>query len=195
MYVIYPKNLIFLAEPKTGSRSFADWLRSNFRFPSKYDGVTQLNGHHNVPVETLEEFKSQGFRVFCTIRNPWDHYVSWYHYLLKRGPKVAMHALLDQTMSFDEFVRGFDTFQSCGTHADLENYPHRVQWRSALCDDHARFENLTAELSRIMQMPVTMGHENKAQDRKPYREYYTPELADFVARRNKDFILDFNYTF
>jgi hypothetical protein len=200
MYVINPKKLIYLANPKTGSTSFGQyWLKKRFNFGGQ-EGVgiptTQLivtcdgfphpqwGNHHGMDKQFYDQLLSRGYTAFTVIRNPYDHCVSWYHNSGRAN------------CTFDHFIRNFDEIVSPYTLPNAQ--PGNPQVLTKWAQKFARFENLEEDLSEIMGEKVELGHYNQSQNRKPhYREYY--ESEDQIARVThlyRNFLLDFPfYTF
>ena len=199
MYVIHPKKLIYLANPKTGSTSFGMyWLRERFNFADhegRHSNGAELQvcsasefdprwgNHHGMDLKYFEQLKAQGYTSFTVIRNPWDHMVSWYH-----GSGRS-------NIDFRHFVHHFDEIVH---YTWPEKYPGNMQILTEFSDRVARFENLEPDLSEIMGEKVELGTFNECRNRKPYPEYYKGKdehLIEIVRDRNKDFLLDFPYEF
>lgn len=67
-----------ICHPKTGSQSMERVLRSTF-------DARVVNGMHGIDEKECKRIVEAGGSVACTVRNPWDLMVSWYHYCLGNG--------------------------------------------------------------------------------------------------------------
>jgi len=194
VYVIHPKKLIYLANPKTGSTSFGlYWLRERFNFAGT-EGTNVPQGqlvvtsdqfptwrwgnHHGMDKQYFDQLKTRGYTSFTVIRNPWDHAVSWYH-----GSGRA-------NVDFDHFLKNFDEI----VHYTLpDSQPGNPQVLTKWADKVAHFENLESDLSEIMGEKVSLGRYNESRNRKSYQEYYNEETKQLVAHLYRQFLLDFPY--
>ncbi|MEP1963728.1 sulfotransferase family 2 domain-containing protein [Tateyamaria sp.] len=140
---------------------------------------------------------------FAFVRNPWDRIVScWYNkvkvireldFERKKLPKFE-----DLTGEFEEFVDFLETenLTTCNIH-------YRLQTRLIPVDNMdflGRFERFEADLMKILkhlEIPKEDEFEsrNVSEDKRPFQEYYTPDLRDRVAELYKADIQAFNYKF
>lgn len=67
MYIHQEKKIAFIAHPRTASSATAHTLMAM--------GFEILHGHHDIDLPSDLE----GWTVGCTVRNPFDTLVSWYH--------------------------------------------------------------------------------------------------------------------
>lgn len=127
-----------------------------------------------------------GYFKFCVERNPWDKSLSQYH--------MQKHRF---AFTFDEYLERGDLCHNLPAYRDPEN-PGKL-----LVDRVLRYENLMDELGDVFG---TLGvpfegslHVNaKAdyrKDRRPYREVYTDEQREIVARKFADEIALIGYEF
>lgn len=131
---------------------------------------------------------------FAITRNPWDRFVSAFHYL-KRKPASADDAAWAACMlgEFDEFA-AFEAamVRSRDLQARVMMWRHFTPQWFFLCDlrgrllvDHlARFENLEQDLRAIGE---TIGIDARPArvnvvERAAYQEYYSPAGRDLVGR-------------
>lgn len=152
---------------------------------------------------------------FAFVRNPWDRLVSAWIYFrdigngtTPRGPP-APHAAkwfaenLARFPDFESFVRGWVSKANVGrafphfkTQASfLKNRCGRIE-----LDFLGRFERLTEDFERVSRMIGCAGaleNRNRTVSREStsYRQYYTPETADVVARAYREDVRTFGYEF
>jgi len=85
---------VFVHLPRTGGTFVIDVIKKFF--PSAREV-----GHH-LPLELLPS-QYRHLPVLGTVRNPWDFYVSLYHYILAKNPDSILGAWMkDETYSFQE---------------------------------------------------------------------------------------------
>ena len=150
--------------------------------------------------------------VVCVVRNPWDWYVSQYHYAVQRQPPAPE----TRELSFTEATRracegdvdhhlaplmkrdGIDLFSAyirsiAGAVVDRPDF-------TAL-----RFEQLVPELTRFLKKHSALPRELKLALRDeppirtsthgPYRDYYDDDLAELVRTRARWMCKRFRYRF
>ena len=102
--------------------------------------------------------------------------LSHYHFVRQRYSKY------DQNISFEEYLDVADLPYNYTKYTDLDN--------TIIVDRVLRYENLNEELADVFgQLGVpfegSLGPQEKShyrKDRRPYREVYTPEQRDAVAK-------------
>jgi hypothetical protein len=125
--------------------------------------------------------------AFCTIRNPWAWYVSWYHFALEARTNDERFGLLARRgrAPFEEFVwRAFDN-----PKGDLYTRSLRATCHWGLVRDEVtplRLERLRDELGSFLRrvghpVPELPSKRENASDHGPYRDYYDDELRELVA--------------
>lgn len=129
---------------------------------------------------------------FAFVRNPWDRLVSEYEFL-RRKADHGRHRRVAAMHDFGQFVR----FQI--PRQDAYQLNLLVDERGEICLDLiGRFESLEedfAEACRRIGVEVEpLPHLNPS-ERGDYRGYYTPELAELVARHWAAEIAAFGYRF
>lgn len=145
--------------------------------------------------------------TFAFVRNPWDRFVSAFHYL-KRKPMTDDDRLwADQVLAeypdFDSFVSSMmSSRRFLGTVMMWRHFA--PQWwyvadeQGKLAIDHVgRFEDFARELVTVgetLGIDANLVHENKVA-RAHYSEFYTPDSIDFVGRLYKRDIDWFSYRF
>lgn len=144
---------------------------------------------------------------FAFVRNPWDRFVSAFHYL-KRKPlseddRLWAEQVLSECEDFDAFMtrlRASRTF--LGTVMMWRHFA--PQWwyvtdeaGDMQVDHFGRFEDFAKEVGVIgdkLGIETEMVHENKVA-RAHYSDFYTPDSVDFVGRLYKGDIKRFSYQF
>jgi hypothetical protein len=140
-----------------------------------------------MPAETFERY----FK-FAIVRNPWARLVSEYEFLLK-STGHARHQRVRKLGSFGKFV-------------DMQIPRRRAYQLNVLCDRRGkllmdflgRMENLDADWKTIcerIEIPYEPLPKVNVSYRKPYVDYYTPELRDRVACHWAREIETFGYEF
>jgi len=121
---------------------------------------------------------------FCFERNPWDKAVSAY-YFARRGKET-----------------GADDFARFTRSRDLPvDYPRYTIGGAIAVDFIGRYESLDADLAQVCAQlgapapGVLPRAKGDLRPKAPYRELYTPETKDRVARAFKREIVQFRYEF
>jgi len=186
--MIVTDKFVFLHNLRTGGTFLRYVLRDNgvrFRkFPLKHEAWKELTD----PADKAKP-------VIIFVRNPWEWAVSLYSFENQFLPGQNEWA----TGTFEEVVRGkmashqdyFDHF----TDGVPENQLHV-----------GRFENLKADAIRILgevdcpnfgpvKSRILIGNRVQHSLHAHYREYYTADLRDYVAKQNERLIKRFGYSF
>ncbi len=148
--------------------------------------------------------------VLGYVRNPWDWYVSWYHFLRGYRPDNA---------HFNRFsANGANDFAATVRNAcagapagggDFYTFRFRKLAGAGLSSDCltiGRFETLFDDLElflagagvTISDRAMTRMRQGKPQNdgpHRPYREYYDDELRDFVGDSCRTLVERFDYSF
>ena len=174
---------IFVEVPKTGSTSIRHILGHP---PKPHMNIHQIS--QEIDPHTFNSYFKFGF-----VRNPWDRAVSLY----ERREGIQMR----DRMSFDEFVRWMKFASSTCIHP----VPHRYQldWfvnpsGDLQIDYIGRFETLDRDWDHIrtrLGIPDTLPNVNSRENKRDYREYYTPDLASIIRERFAVDIEYFRYSF
>lgn len=174
---------IWARVPKTGSTSIAAALRTLTR-----DECRSVDGKHHLPVlehiPCLDAPLDQYF-VFTFVRNPWDRMVSGYFSRREIRNQEIGHAV-----DFSEYCR-----RSPLRH----QYNNSKQHGEPVAYDFVgRFESLQADFDAVCdrlgfkRMPLPYRNASKHAN---YREYYTAETRDLIARNYARDIDLFGYRF
>ncbi|MCC4243036.1 sulfotransferase family 2 domain-containing protein [Stappia indica] len=204
------RNILFLHVPKCGGsfveQAFLPWIR---RCPSRrirdarghltYCEYTQVFDRHRVDLASMH--------VFTVVRNPWAWHVSWFHYLKEdygRGQSgMPTEVELFQDYDFSDYLRWLADDEAPTsptryirkqqldylTDASGTVAVDRILRQERLADDLAR---MATELDLAVTVPQCRANSSSHGH---YREYYDDFGIDLVARRHRDDIETFGYTF
>jgi hypothetical protein len=215
--VLIHDRFVFIHMPKTAGSFIADALRRELPAGSLVRGKegTLHPGWSEIPVG------ARGLPVLVFVRNPWDWYVSWYHFLMSQKPgSIAYRVLLGNGKNdFATSIRN-----ACGGLVE-PGRPMRVRfvstgddfyaaslrrfcdagWNSALLTV-GRYEFLIDDLAEFLSKAgvplsgesierIRMSRPLKVTAHRPYREYYDDALRDLVGRSCRSLIERFDYHF
>ncbi len=137
--------------------------------------------------EALPEAFYEGLFKFTFVRNPWDLQVSSFHHIRRSWPH-----LVEGREEFEDFLKWrLDPDRPFEPHIETSNQlqtDHLVDLRGNLIVDFlGRYENLQGDFETVCRQigieAPALPHKRKATDRgREYREYYTDETAELVAR-------------
>ena len=144
----------------------------------------------------IGEEKWNRYFKFSVVRNPWDKMVSMFHHRQQNfqnswDSKVMQH----EQMTFPTWIKLLPKLK----HYPQHNLRNQLDWLGGpeTMDYIARFESLADDWDVIRErigcdvpLPRTNGSKHGH-----YREYYTPEARDLVARRFAKDIRHFGYSF
>lgn len=181
MYVSHSLRCVYMAVPRTGSRSVARWLQDDHAARASRKKAVHGN-HHGVDAPVLAECRKMGYRIICPVRNPWDVIVSWWHH----NPNWF-------GLGNAEFPQFVEWFPKHGRNRYLDEGRLYSFW-SQHATRIVKYERLRQDLARILHVPINLPHIGKSA-RGPYQEYYTPELRDYVAEKFAPEIEQYGYRF
>jgi len=185
MYLCPEIKVVFLAQPRTASRSCVHFLQA--RTPMRRH--KQSAGHHSIDIGDLKGYRREGYRVVTAVRNHYDLIVSFYHH----APHWFSRPKGEET--FTNYVYDFATHEK-NQYAE----PHALYGKLQPYASHIiRYENLWDEFSAATGLEVTAEdrqafHMGKS-DRKPYREYYDEDTHRFIAGWYKHEMEEYGYSF
>jgi len=143
MFICPNHNIVFVAVPKTATRSIYEILKTNFN--------GELYDHQDHMRVIPNEFKN--YFSFTVVRNPYDRICSTYWHLCKKENKRSK--MYDSFGYLREFEKG-------GQPNTLESYLHAIQIRPSLhspqqylwhnrnrIDQVLRFENLQEDFNTL----------------------------------------------
>lgn len=183
---------LFFHVPRTGGSSIAslDWW-------------DEWTGHFPRACEVGE---SSRWFSFAFVRNPWDRFVSLYHYFATMtpehrwyGPNAQIVAYVRRCRSFADFCRRFHAWP---LRNDFHFWP-QCSWIAGadgrlLVDFVGRFERLQRDFARVClrlglgvrELPQLNGSRHR-----PYRDCYDDETRAMVAALSRRDVAAFGYTF
>jgi len=116
---------------------------------------------------------------FAFVRNPWDRLVSWYSFILE-DQEHHRHRRVHRLPDFAAYLRGEAGKRRRSQWWMLQNSAGHLG-----VDFVGRFENLERDIAEVCsrlgieQRPLPRA---KSSRHAPYQTFYTPVLADFVAK-------------
>lgn len=208
MILSHRHKFIFAAVPKTGTHSVRQALREHLGgedqeqvglFVDKKLPYPELAavGHGHLRLSEIRphlgEDRFQRYFKFAFVRNPFDRFVSYCAFMTReqghflRQPQAVMEHFLFRAPPEQHIL-----FQpQCTFLAEEDGTRLLVDMVGKVEDMQASYD---AICRRIGISPRQLGRVN-ASAHGNYRQYYTPQLAEAVARRYERDIALFNYTF
>tara|TARA_Y100000004_G_scaffold166110_1_gene197558 strand:+ start:1016 stop:1498 length:483 start_codon:yes stop_codon:yes gene_type:complete len=158
MYIDHDKKLVFIHIARTGGSSIKTALNLHEK---KYNEYYHLDSSY-IPKECNDYFK------FAFVRNPFDRFVSLYHF----RPKG---------LSFSDWLDNITL-----------TYVQQVDYGVDKLDFVGRYENLQKDFNKYFQGKLTI--ENTT-NHKNYMEYYDDNTIKKVSKLAEKDISKFNYEF
>jgi hypothetical protein len=81
--MLVASDLVFVHGPRTGGSFIRAVLRDHLELDPRAPRFATHASYDELPVEFRDR------PGLCVVRNPWDWYVSWYHHVINRGPRLA----------------------------------------------------------------------------------------------------------
>jgi len=184
MYVSDEYRLVYLAQPRTASRAVAHLLKTQFGAEEVSCQGSQFGaGHHSAGVEYTVKYQRRGYTVFTVVRNHWDAVVSWWYNNqggVARGAPNAAAQKKSWDNWLDYWCRDEQTNRWTGPGQLFGYLP-------PMADRVIRYENLEAELSKLIGQPVEIpqmgrsprvhySHYFSAEEREQVGDYYAAEI-------------------
>ena len=201
---------VFIHVQKTGGTSLSRVLVESLD-AERYGG-TDTHMHLSRAYEVYP--RTRTYRAAAFVRNPWDRLISWYEEILQNGQRlswwkrlrnkqynVLRHQVLTRTDGFESFLRRGPKFKN-----RLGEYPFRANQVDYLVDGDGRmavdfigrfesFEHDARGIGVMLGVELNSIPHLNASTHRNYRDYYTPETRDMVARRFSRDIETFGYDF
>jgi len=197
---------VFLPNLKVLYSSFRDYFRETFsefaNRPPTHDGLSSF--------DDITSDRFADFRKFSFVRNPFDRLLSCYrekllhdahHFNQKLWNDPLQHLFDVDAISFKDFVEFVCLVPEAYTEPHLR-MQHTTLFRpdgSPVADFIGRFEKIDQDidrLSKFLGVPVDLPHKNRSNKKdEEYRDFFDVELRDKVARRYRDDLESFGYTF
>lgn len=183
----YLLNFIFVHINKTGGSSIERALGAPFQH------LTALELRDDLGERRWDDRFSFGF-----VRNPWDRVVSHYHYRVKTNQT----GLGERTVPFEEWVIRAYGERDPAYYDRPQMFMPQYRWLGdqegrQLVDFVGRFERLHedfAEVCRRIGVEASLPHLKKSV-RRDFRELYSAETRDLIARRFEGDIERYGYEF
>jgi hypothetical protein len=201
--MVIHSQFVFLQMRKTGSTYLTTALKRELT------DVRELQTHADwaeIPTEAA------GRPVLTFIRNPWDWYVSWYHFNLRRGgnPNGFWGAMSNEgELGFTDTVRKACKVTRTIVGGDLYSSLFRNLVGDGIGSQRltvGRFESFVDDLEVFLSAVgaqlkeggmgrIREGSPLNASTHGHYREYYDDELRDVVRKTCRPLIERFGYRF
>lgn len=142
------------------------------------------NTHHKFLSQVYKDIYSDYIKV-CSVRDPWDRQVSWYHHLKSKCQNME---------SFEDWV--MFSKSDCHTkynvicYPEIENFDFFIKYEN-LEDD---YQKLCDKLNLRNNGLLNISH-NTNRPRINYSSYYTEKSIEAVKERNINVIDKFGYKF
>jgi hypothetical protein len=217
--MLITSDFLFIHVPRTGGR-FLRRLCEEYLPPERM--IRNALSPHTEYHVVADDFADLPMIAF--VRNPWDWYVSWYHYLMQTTPERRRGPMWETALA-----GGGNTFRRAVTMActgeGLEDVYTRETMRQRGIDHYSaaywrragvgaeegrveigHYERLGEDFLAFLErhnVPVPDGL-SKALNTEPpvgatrrdeYRAYYDDELRDLVAEKARGLIADHGYSF
>ena len=206
--MILSTKFVFLHLPKTGG-SFVRELLTHHA-PSAW----QLSLHDNHP--TIRDIPSSHSQlpIFGLVRNPFDWYVSWYHYLKQhRSDPFFEHISQQGSLDFKTTIRaafevdigGMFEFPCAFSSSPFGCYMNYIFGNELERLMLGKMETLRSDLRQILNrcdaLTETIDQQIEdfplvnVSDHLPYRSYYDEALKELILSRDRAVLDRFNYGF
>lgn len=193
MLVNDKKRLIYLAHPRTGSRSMKTALNT------AWGGFREVGPHHSGPAPSMCEDDWEGYEFFTTVRNHWDAITSWWFNAVGQAddPKLTVPWLR-------KWMKGNRLYfhPESGVEPEFTSIP-RMWW---FLDIHPRphilrFETLTEDFHNFLGSrgfgPTEFPHIGRGnfRDGTHYRDIMSPEVRFFIEETFAEEIEELGYRY
>ena len=216
MLISHKHKFLTIDIPKTGTRTVRETLVGSFDFVGK-----GRNQHMDIK-RCKKFFIDSGFSFddyfkFSIVRNPWSRYVSFCSYVFDRVSSFEINAesLDKESQRYKILKKQYNAYSNLINSADknkiklmktlIEIIPSQYDFISnsdgtITMDMIATTENLNEDIKvfcgRVgIKEDIKILHSNKNSRSEPIKNYYTQELIDMVAEKEKWVIGEFGYDF
>jgi hypothetical protein len=206
--MILCNKFVFLHLPKTGGSFVRELLTQHA--PEAWE----ISLHDNHPTVRDIPASHADLPIFGLVRNPFDWYVSWYHYLKQHRndpffEHVSQQGSLDFTSTiraaFEVDIGGMFQFPCEFSSSPFGCYMNYIFGNELDRLMLGKMENLRADLKRIFSAfnALTETLEQRidsfpvvnASDHLPYRSYYDDPLRELILSRDEAVLERFDYSF
>jgi hypothetical protein len=222
MLISHKYKFITIDIPKTGTRTLRETLRSvgAVDLHGKGENPKDHFYQHGNIIGCKKGFEERGwdfnnYLKFSMVRNPWKRYVSFLLYKIEKAKKYQKTSSeeLKSWSSFKKFEGSqclkhwdaFDRDENRFLKAIINNNPNQESYikNQKGCvgvDFIGQLESIYKDFAKFCEqvgvIPIPdLKHSNKGVYEKPYEKYYTQELIDMVAEKEKWVIGEFDYNF
>tara|TARA_Y100001968_G_scaffold12501_1_gene10351 strand:+ start:5470 stop:6138 length:669 start_codon:yes stop_codon:yes gene_type:complete len=134
------------------------------------------------------------YKTFSVVRNPWTRVVSFYQALIRHPPTRRISGI-PEGIEFEEFLL---KYASRCRH--LRPQMHwLINWDGRIDFDFiAKQENLQEDWKKIcnlLELDLDLPFINASSDASSWKDYYTPFSRQLIAKRYREEINQFGYTF
>ena len=192
MNISHARKCVFFHVPRTGGSSV-----------ESLDWWDEWTGHFPKADETGD---LRDYYWFAFVRNPWDRFVSLYHYFAGMTPQHRWYganarivADVRRSGGFADFCRGFHAWPQ---RNNFHFWPQSKWIADAvgkpLVDFVGRFERFQEDFGRVCRQvgaDCTELPQHNASQHKPYREYYDEKTRQIVRELYRRDIRLFQYEF
>lgn len=189
MYISHSKKFVILRNRKCASTSLVnlvqDYCEVNWKTSEEQIGKAYSEIRHFTASQLKDLFLDSGwdlddYLVIQTIRNPWDRVVSAFHY---ERDVVKNEKILDFT--FEQYLNS-PVFKSFVKNNRFENVAYDHVSNVLIPNKIIRVEDIDEELKEfsknILNQTFDKLEKKNTTQRKDYREYYTEETRELIAR-------------
>jgi hypothetical protein len=187
------KEFVFLHIPKNGGKSLVEYFSKNgIRRPGK-----RFIGHLSY-LETENLFEDKKERIFFAIsRNPWERWVSFYHYL-----KVDHHSLIKLGILNKFFKWSFEEFIDWSIESNEKLL--RPQWdyiineKSEVSVEILKLENIDQDVKDFCKrrnLDPVKTHKSNTSNHGIYTGYYNNSTIDKIQKYESGIIKLVNYEY
>jgi hypothetical protein len=206
--MILSDKFVFIHLPKTGG-SFVRELLTHYA-PAAW----HVTLHDNHPTIRDIPATHSDLPIFGLVRNPFDWYVSWYHYLKQhRSDPFFNHISQQGKLDFKSTIRAafeVDIGAMYGFPCEFSRSPFGCYMNYMFGNDLNRLllgkmETLRGDLRRILKtydaLTETLAQQIDSfpvvnvSDHLPYRDYYDEALKALISSRDREVLERFDYTF
>ena len=217
--VILKDKCLILHMPKTGGVFIRLLLEKHYggdvTLPSGKpfeDPSARWEQHH--ALSDVSRWRRRKLLTFGLVRNPWDWYVSWFHFftMYDHRPPHFMTVSKDKTLDFAGFMTNLFRYPTNSEEYTYNSYSSEY-YRIFSCSPRrprnpkvvmGRYETIHDDLYAFLE---SVGVSNACLEEihsfrmmnpsrhEHYSTYYTPELVEAVYEHNRPIIDEFGYEF
>jgi hypothetical protein len=200
MIISFKHKYIFYHVPKTAGSSIKTIL-------IKHKDGERVKGAVHISVEDsfnyLPENILKEFYTFSCVRNPFSRAVSWYYHLKHEAKYGKRREIINEPKDFRDFVLNIDEAYTNRKTARYKIWENQIDYLSfggeLFPKKIIRFENLKSDFDEVcMELfgnRFELVHEKNWGHKGDYRNLYTDDLIEIVAKRYMKDLQYFKYSF